>query len=1826
MKRIALLLISLFCNFLLHADTEFDHLPENVKKTLEDCSKLTNLEGEPSTMIGGCVNAVTGSFVERELDLVIPGVSPFEIVRKKSYSGTLDDPEYLSNLSINCFDWVHATCERWEPDVVITNYEESGGRAIYAMAKSGKKKKLRVPYLQSQLYQGVTNTMQGSICGRTAKHNSHAFIDGQGDELTIYTPHGSEKQYLRDVGRGRSYRLENERFLSGLTVGYAYKVRRNEFKDNRYVLTNKVLYNRAGQATAQFAVDTLNYEELKIYKKLYIWGSNHTHVGYEFAEHTGGKDREFRLTHVIKPNGVENWYEWGQQSHNPLTKRWPEGRYLTLKSYLYGTTEVLGEKVYIGDDEDRRLQRVRALGGPVGWDHQEHITHQFIYHMKKKEKELCSTEVHDCYGNKTLYYYDIYQKLHSIVPLKKYSHYVKDRLYWDGSRLKIRSIESGDNVLTCCHYEYDGAGNPLQISYYGDLTGRGTVPIRINKDGTKIESETEKHVITSVYSVGGKNLKIEENDGLKITKYKFIPDSDLLDAKYICSLDGVIRERFFFEYDSNTAVTLEIIDDGNALDRHDLSGVTMRTIKRTITSQQVPFGYPVDIKTFYLDMATGQEVMVQRETRQYDHRGNLLYTSMNDANDAFIGTVAQTYDNRNNLLTVTDHIGRQTTRVYDANNNLVFERKPGTLVSTRQYDYSNRVVSEDVHLGNGVVLSQKYQYDLLSRKIAETNAQGETTRYEYDFLGRMVKSIQPTGETSTIDYNLLSQPVSIVDGEGRNLKIEYNCRHKPTRMYYPNGSVETWYYTLTGLLEEHIGITGIRTCYEYDYKSRCTKKTIHSPGDEEPLQHTWNYGAFNLISEMDAAGIETKYSYDGAGRLICKESNGISVFTEYNARGLVSKVIETTDDGFTTVIAREYDDANRVSEEREEDSEGTVFKRTRYSYDEQDRILEITTDGNEVHRSQKSVYGLLDEVALHTDSEGNETRNIVDYLFYDESGKWVKKEQRIDPQGNILEMRIDSKGKHIRSKFISALGTLLKEEFYHYDSSGNPIKLEEFITTQGKDARRVVTTWEYDWFNRLTARTDAVGTPEQKRTEISYNNYGQKQFVIKPDGTHINFSYDGFGRLSLVQSNDLSIQYQVRYDERSRLAAVEEAQGTTTRYYNDRNQLIKEVLSNQQPIAYQVDTRGRPTRLEYPDGTSVVYEYDSRSLVKIKRYDAQQNLKYEHQYLNFNGDNKALKMVLAGNAGTVEAKYDIQGRTVEIGHSKWNETVPENGYDSLGNLKAVVVRDEIGEKEYQYGYDPQKQLVKEDEHEYVWDSQYNCVVKDGVAQETNDLNQLISDGTQTFQYDLNGNLISKGGISFTYDALDRLTSVESTELKFEYQYDFQNRRVAKKRYRKADRDWNIEAIEKYLYAGDQEIGACNGDDQLFQLRILGVGLGAEIGASVAIEVEGKTYAPIHNHIGHITALIDTESGETAQTYRYTAFGTQQTEDKVANPWKFASKRHDDETGFYNFGRRYYCPTMMRWLTPDPIDRKGGPNIYAYVLNAPLTSFDLYGFYPMGQLVNKSDFKQTTKMDQLRAALNMIPCGPTVLDIIFGAANAMKSTVYSIVTGIVQAGYGIGKIIGNLPRATEKFATSSEGFRHVNGYSHPNIMLCFHSGVMNTHESAYETGEKISAQGGNIELDLCNERTSGIIWDLAEVALLKMGFKTPAVYRAHEQIKEMLEKNPEKILTLLAHSKGTEIMYQAMKMLTQDERDRINFAGFGGARMVEKGFCRDVKNYVSQRDSIPFIADPLAHLNSSKYEVEYLGSNGTYFMDHSIGGDTYTSARQDYITSLLEESR
>ena len=266
--------------------------------------------------------------------------------------------------------------------------------------------------------------------------------------------------------------------------------------------------------------------------------------------------------------------------------------------------------------------------------------------------------------------------------------------------------------------------------------------------------------------------------------------------------------------------------------------------------------------------------------------------------------------------------------------------------------------------------------------------------------------------------------------------------------------------------------------------------------------------------------------------------------------------------------------------------------------------------------------------------------------------------------------------------------------------------------------------------------------------------------------------------------------------------------------------------------------------------------------------------------------------------------------------------------DPLGN----ILKYDLNGNTCAFVYDDLYQLTSEQAFTYTADADYCRLKKNGEEYEHNDLMQLISH----LEHDQNGNPIQHNDSCFSYDALDRLIQVQTPSQRIAFTYDSDHRRLSKTVIHDGGVSRNF-----YLYDGRKEIGILDAFGNTLELRILNPAASSEIGSSIAIEMQGKIYAPIHDLMGNLGYLVSVDSKD-SRSFEYNAFGEESPANDPSIPWRFASKRIDRETGLVYFGQRYYCPSLGRWLTPDPVESTA--NLYSFVNNNPFRYVDFFGLY------------------------------------------------------------------------------------------------------------------------------------------------------------------------------------------------------------------------------------------------------------------------------------------
>jgi len=96
--------------------------------------------------------------------------------------------------------------------------------------------------------------------------------------------------------------------------------------------------------------------------------------------------------------------------------------------------------------------------------------------------------------------------------------------------------------------------------------------------------------------------------------------------------------------------------------------------------------------------------------------------------------------------------------------------------------------------------------------------------------------------------------------------------------------------------------------------------------------------------------------------------------------------------------------------------------------------------------------------------------------------------------------------------------------------------------------------------------------------------------------------------------------------------------------------------------------------------------------------------------------------------------------------------------------------------------------------------------------------------------------------------------------------------------------------------------------------------------------------------GNITCLVDASQALAAK-YRYDPFGnTTYSSGTLANAsaYRFSSKGAQPNSGLYYYGYRCYDPYLQRWPTRDPLGELDSPNLFTFVLNAPIHHCDPTG--------------------------------------------------------------------------------------------------------------------------------------------------------------------------------------------------------------------------------------------------------------------------------------------
>jgi len=1097
---------------------------------------------------------------------------------------------------------------------------------------------------------------------------------------------------------------------------------------------------------------------------------------------------------------------------------------------------------------------------------------------------------------------------------------------------KTASDSQGHTLITySLHYNDDG--NITQEDFKGTLTGK--------------TSEQDVHSITKTYHDNHLPFTETHPNG-KVIETHYHADTDLISARYTHHLNSPQQKRHFFFYE-NTILIKEIQDNGTGQSPNDLTGVTQRIIKTITPIATKPFiGLPEVITEEYFDPSTHQTHLLSKRKISYNRYGHIDSIEHFDANGISRYTLTYDYDAKGRLIRKTDPLSRPHEYDYDGSDNLVYEDASNQdFTLTHHFDLTNYPTISTQTTSSGEKRIFQSIYNTLHQEIQEIDHSENITEKEYNAFGHLLKKTEPpiateSGEPRPIitsyKYNALGHPIESTDPEGNTTHTTYNIRGDPTRILHPNGSEEFYTYTLSGLLETHLSPEKVLTSYTYDFLDRITSKKITSPQGKLLDQETYSYNAYHLLEKQTFDGTRTLYTYDGAGRKIKEEILGENVQRvttyEYDELGRVFRTIYHVDNNFFQILETRYDLLDRITEEIELDQDENIHSYTRYTYDDFDHPIARTREVQVGEAISLTKYDAFDRIVSETNPLGHTTTIDYDDFYQNALGQTVLKKTTTDPNGTQTVEIFDAHDHLSTLEKHSSSGELLLREQFFYNGNGQPIKQ---ISTLFPSEKTITKTWDYDSRSRLTQLNESPDTPYEKTTEFSYTLDGHLKQVLKPSKLKITYSHDGLGRITTVKTSDGTCHYELSYDAMGHITLAKNCltNQITTRTYDHFGNLLSETTEHGLTTQRTYDALGRKTSLTLPDQSSIHYTYGAYHLLQVTRHSSSGQPLYSHTYNSYDKSHNLLAETLPHSLGTTTYQIDLLSRPIQKQNSFHIENL--HSFDPNGNLLSYARESSLPLEEHQYSYDALDQITEEAglfDHTYECDAHHDRQQKDGNPYETNSHHELLGTDTAENAYTWDGHLTTSNDNAYTYDGLDRLITLQTPKKTHHFHYDFFNRLLSQ--------TVNNQPSENYLYDGQNELG-----NFPHELRILGQGKGAEIGATLAIETQNKLYIPLHDLFGNIIALIDAHKNQLIESYRYSAFG----EEKLFNsygrsissaliPWRFHSKRKIDNLIFY--GRRFYDPEHGRWLSPDPKGFDEGPNLYQFNRNNPFLYIDLYG--------------------------------------------------------------------------------------------------------------------------------------------------------------------------------------------------------------------------------------------------------------------------------------------
>ena len=258
---------------------------------------------------------------------------------------------------------------------------------------------------------------------------------------------------------------------------------------------------------------------------------------------------------------------------------------------------------------------------------------------------------------------------------------------------------------------------------------------------------------------------------------------------------------------------------------------------------------------------------------------------------------------------------------------------------------------------------------------------------------------------------------------------------------------------------------------------------------------------------------------------------------------------------------------------------------------------------------------------------------------------------------------------------------------------------------------------------------------------------------------------------------------------------------------------------------------------------------------------------------------------------------------------------------------------------------------------------YSVAATDGTGTTTRSAGKFLPATPENSTYDFDGNLTADGRFTYTWDAENCLIAMETlatvpviARRKLAFAYDAMGRRIRKTTWNGSSTGtWQPQLDLRFLHepGGWNILAEITADSKFLRTYTWGTDLSGSLSGAGGVGgllftkmlPDNSIHANGMDLNGNVTLLVSTTTGQATATYDYGPFGEpirESGEYAKLNPYRFSTKYADDETGFIDYGHRYYGSLDGRWKSRDPIEEEGGENLYRFLGNNGIDFVDYLG--------------------------------------------------------------------------------------------------------------------------------------------------------------------------------------------------------------------------------------------------------------------------------------------